>query len=157
MTVEPKILVSRSAMAEWLGISRAALEKHRGAWVMVGNRLDLAATTAGYCEALRKAAAQRSDEDQIRSLAFERSRLAKERADEMQIRNATRREGLISATDAATVWADFLRHLRFQLLTIPGRAQAAAGLTQAQAAVIEREVRAALLPTEGHSGERPRH
>lgn len=152
MTAEQKILLSRAAMAEWLGITRPALDKHRDAWRMEGDRFDAKATTAAYCAALREAAEARGGEARVVDLATERARLAKEQADERSIKNTVLREGLISAAEAAKVWAQFLVELRMRFTALPEAARRAAGLTEAQVRVVEREVLAALDGPEVKTG-----
>lgn len=144
MTDGTKILLSRSGMAAWLGISTAALRKHGDAWVMEGDRFDARATTAAYCASLRATVEARGGEAQIFELSVERARLAKERADEMSIKNQALRNSLVSAVEAESVWAAFLDALRARFISVPDRVRAPAGLTDAQVLAVDREVRAAL-------------
>lgn len=138
------ILVSKAQAAEWLGISRQALDKRPDLIVLSGSKVDLKATVTAYCAHIRGVASGRGGEEQVLDLTKERARLAKEQADEKEIKNAVLRGDLLPARDVEATWADFLRGLRSRMLALPSRAQVSAGLTQAQTLAVDRELRLAL-------------
>lgn len=79
------------------------------------------------------------------SLNDERSRLAKEQADAVAMRNEQLRRELVKASDVEREWASILRKLRSSLLAVPSRTrQLLAHLTPHDVAVFDAEIRRAL-------------
>ena len=85
------MLVSKTEAAEWLGITRQALEKRPDLIIMSGSKVDLKPTILAYCAHVRGIASGRGGEEQVLDLTKERARLAKEQADEKEIKNAVLR------------------------------------------------------------------
>lgn len=103
---------------------------------------DLSETVGRYTEHLRGVASGRGGEEQALTLTGERARLARAQADAQELKNATLRGELVSASEVERAWADILRGLRSQLLAMPSRLRADLGhLTAADVAAIDRQMR----------------
>jgi phage terminase Nu1 subunit (DNA packaging protein) len=101
---------------------------------------------------LRKIASGRGDEKTIASLAGERTRLAREQADAVALKNAVARGELVEAGAVEREWSDVLRGVRAAMLTMPSRVQRRLPtLTPTEVATIDAEVRD-LLCEVGNSG-----
>lgn len=142
----PTVLIgNKTEMAAWLGVSARALDKHEDLMIRDGRGYDIKATVVAYCAHMRGIASGRGGEEQVLDLTKERARLAKEQADEKEIKNAILRGELLQAGEVEVTWSDFLRGLRSRLLALPARVQVAAGLTQVQTLAVDRELRTALF------------
>jgi phage terminase Nu1 subunit (DNA packaging protein) len=131
-------------VGEFLGIatrSVAELAKNGIAVKLSPNRYDLRATVSRYCDDLRK---------QIKAsggptAAGERAKLAAAQAEYVSLKNAKARGELLPTVDVERRWTAILGGVRATLMTIPARVGAKLpGLSQADVAVIEAEVRATL-------------
>jgi phage terminase Nu1 subunit (DNA packaging protein) len=143
------LIVNKGQMADWLGVSPRALDKHEELLVRADGGYDVKATVIAYCAHLRGIASGRGGEEQVLDLTSQRARLAKEQADEKELKNAVLRGELLPAAQVEATWSDFLRGLRSRLLALPARAQVAGGLTQAQTLAVDAELRAALTELGG--------
>jgi terminase small subunit / prophage DNA-packing protein len=144
---------SKREMAEWLGVSERALDKHEAVLVRVDGKYDVKASVIAYCAHLRGIASGRGGEAQVLDLTKERARLAKEQADEKELKNAVLRGDLLPAAEVEATWSDFLRGLRSRMLALPSRAQVTAGLTQAQTLAVDKELRLALAEAGGDADD----
>jgi len=98
-----------------------------------------------YCHHLREMAAARGHHAPGNSLTAERVREAKERADNLALRNGQIRRELVAAAEVAREWSEILRMLRSRMLALPGRVQQRLGnLTPHDVATLDREIRDAL-------------
>ena len=114
-------------LCDLLGISPAMLSelKKRGIAIHYGkDAYDLAETVRAYVTHLRGTASGRGGEEHVTSLTAERSRLAKEQADAMAIKNAKLRGELVEAEQVERAWSDTLRQVRARLMAIPSRLRA---------------------------------
>lgn len=124
-------------LCDLLGISPAMLSelKKRGIAVHYGkDAYDLAQTVNAYVAHLRGTASGRGGEEHVTSLTAERSRLAKEQADAVALKNQKLRAELVEARDVERAWSDILRQLRARLMAIPARIRA--DLPQIEASAI---------------------
>jgi phage terminase Nu1 subunit (DNA packaging protein) len=104
------------------------------------------ASVRAYVTHLRAEAAARGSD----ALAAERAREARERADGLALRNAAARGELVPVAEVERTWTGILRDVRARMLAVPGRvATQVAGLTAADVAVLELEVREALAEAGG--------
>lgn len=75
----------------------------------------------------------------------ENDRLARERADNMALRNAALRRDLVPAVEVEQRWSEILRRVRSKLLAVPSRVhQSSPHFTMQDVAAIDTELRAAL-------------
>lgn len=144
--------VSSRVLAEWLGISTQAVNKHAREGVLRRNeagRYDLKANVRAYCRHVREVAAGRGGAEQL-NLTAERARLAREQADSYELKNAVTRGELVDVAEAERAWSDTLRTIRSCMLAVPSRVRQRLGhLTIADIEVIDREVRDALMEASG--------
>ncbi|MGR3464074.1 DNA packaging protein [Limimaricola sp.] len=143
-----EINVSGRDLAAVLGISdRAVRELHERGLVVkeARGRYALLASVTAYTEHLRGVASGRGDEALVYDLTRERARLAKEQADERELRNASLRGDLVSAEDVKREWANVIRTVRSKILAVPSRVrQSLAHLTPHDVEAIDTELRRAL-------------
>ncbi len=135
-------------LCDLLALSPAALSdlKKRGIAIHIGrDAYDMAETVRRYVEHLRGTASGRGGEEQITSLTAERSRLAKEQADAMALKNAALRGYLVSAAEVERTWGDLLRQVRARILAVPGRLRLSQHLPPEIFVEIDRELRDALM------------
>lgn len=155
MTEEPSIasdVVSSRVLADWLGISPQAVNKHAREGVIRRNddgAFDLRASVLAYCRHVREVAAGRGGDEQP-NLTAERARLAKVQADSYELKNAVTRGELVEVAEAERAWSDTLRTVRSCMLAIPSRVRQRLGhLTVADVEAIDFEVRNALTEAAG--------
>lgn len=140
--------LSAKQLGAMLGISaRMVTNLHdKGIVVKAGrSRYRVAESVHNYCAHLRATAAGRGGATAVDALATERTRLAREQADQTALKNAALRKELVSAADVEREWSEVLRRVRSGCLAIPARVrQALPHLTVHDAQVIDGELRAAL-------------
>lgn len=113
-------------------------------------RYPLQASAQAYCAHLREVAAGRGGEAATASLAAERTRLAKERADEQGMKNQRLREELVLSADVEREWTAILADVRAAVLALPTRIhQRCPHLTRPDVREIDMEVRATLEALSG--------
>lgn len=113
---------------------------------------DLAASIQGFIRYKVEQAEAGGRRAGTSTLAAEREREIRERADNMALRNAQLRSELVPVTDVEARWSDILRGVRSRMLAVPGRCQQRLGhLTAHDVDTIDREVRDALTEA-GHDG-----
>lgn len=143
-------------LCDLLGVSPAMLTelKNRGIAKHLGrDAWDMAATVRAYCAHLRGTASGRGGEEEVANLTAERARLAREQADAQALKNAVLRRELVPVAEVAREWGDVLRGIRARILAVPSRVRSALPhLTAADAAVLDREARAALAELAGDKG-----
>ncbi len=146
-------VVGQSTLAKLFGISERAVRDlakdgtiqrtGRGAYI-------LTASVQAYCARLRDTAAGRGGESSTNTLTAERARLAREQAEGQAMKNAALRRDLVPAADVQREWTDILRTVRAGLMAVPNRVQQnLSHLSAHDVAVIDREVRAALVEVAG--------
>lgn len=143
--------VSSRVLADWLGISVQAVNKHARDGVLrkSNSRYDLKASVTAYCHHIREVAAGRGGSEQL-NLTAERARLAREQADQYALRNAVTRGELVEVAEAERAWSDTLRTVRSCMLAVPSRVRQRLGhLTVADIEAIDFEVRNALTEAAG--------
>lgn len=137
--------IGAEALADLFGISRRAIEQLATRGVLrktAPGKFALRASVRDYTAHLRAQAAARSGS---KSLTAERTRLAREQADKLELANQAARRELVPAREVEAVWATILRDVRAAMLALPGRLQQRLGhLTAHDVAQIDREVRDAL-------------
>lgn len=145
--IEQKAVNARK-LGDVLGISERAVWDlaDRGIIERAGRgRYDLFTGIHAYCGHLRSVAAGRGGEAASYDLTRERARLAKEQADERELRNATLRGELVEAEAVKREWADVLRSVRSRVLSVPSRVrQSLPHLTGHDVERIDSELRRAL-------------
>lgn len=142
---------SSRVLAEWLGISVQAVNKHARDGVLhkSNSRYDLKASVLAYCRHIREVAAGRGGDEQP-NLTAERARLAKVQADSYELKNALTRGELVEVAEAEREWSDTLRTVRSCMLAVPSRVRQRLGhLTIADIEAIDFEVRNALTEAAG--------
>lgn len=116
-------------------------------------RYDKDNSTKNYVRHLRETAAGRGGKSHVESLAEERARLAREQADGMALKNALLRAETLDRREVEAAWSGILGSVRSGMLAVTPRVQQQVpGLTAADAAVIDREIREALKGL-GESGD----
>lgn len=101
-------------------------------------------TVTRYTAHLRETAASRGGVATA-GLTDARERMAREKADQIALRNAEMRRELLPAAEVEEMWLGITRRLRSRMLAVPSRCQQLLPhLTQTDAAAIDREVRDAL-------------
>lgn len=145
----PTHTVGGKDLCELFDISPAALTdlKKRGLAVhLAHDTYDLTATVTAYVSHLRSIAAGWGTTDQAAQLTTERAREAKERADNMAIKNAKLRDELVSAGDVERKWSDTLRQVRARIMAVPSRLRSdLPGLDREAVDAMDRALRAALM------------
>ncbi len=140
--------VTVDVLAAWLGVTDRTVRDlaARGVVVKAGRgAYRLEASIRAYCGHLREIAAARGEHAPGVGLASERAREARERADNLALRNQQLRRELVPAADVERAWIETLRLVRSRMLAIPSRAQQhLPHLTAHDVATIDREVRDAL-------------
>ena len=148
LPAEGAVSVTAEFLATRLRLTERAIRDlaTRGVVVKLGHgTYDLWASIGTYAEHMREAAAARGGHAAGSQLTVERTREAKERADNLALRNAQLTGEMVSVAAVERGWADILRGLRGRLLAVPGRCQQRLGhLTAHDVATIDREVRDAL-------------
>ncbi|KFI28171.1 DNA packaging protein [Paenirhodobacter enshiensis] len=135
-------------LCELLDISPAALTdlKKRGIAVHLAHDCyDMRATVRAYTAHLRSTAARWGGEEQTESLTAARARLAREKADEAERRNAVARAELVAASDVLRGWTEILRQVRSRILAVPSRIRSTLPhLDATEIEALDRELRTAL-------------
>lgn len=144
--------VPTRVLAEWLGITVQAVNKHARDGVLQKSNsgtFELQASVLAYCAHIREVAAGRGGSEQL-NLTAERARLAREQADTYELRNAVTRGELVEVAEAERAWSDTLRTVRSCMLAVPSRVRQRLGhLTAADVEAIDFEVRNALTEAAG--------
>ena len=139
---------STDELARLLGISdRQVRELATEGTIIRTSRgqFDLMASVHRYAARLREAASGRGGETVQISLATERARLAREKADAESMKNARSRGDLLDAKLVERTWAEILRDVRSRMLAVPNRLQQrVAHLTASDTQEIDAEIREAL-------------
>lgn len=142
----PNEPVTQEVMADLLDVDPRTVRElvERGLVFRVGRgRYDMRLSVRAYVGHMRAMAAGRGSNSA--GLTAERAREARERADHMALKNATMRGELVEADAVEDEWRAGLTDIRARLLAVPGRFFAQMpGLTPADRALLEREVREAL-------------
>jgi len=103
---------------------------------------DLAEVVPAYTEHLREKAAARGGA----GLTDERARIAKERADQLEMQNQRARGELIPADQVEARWVEIAGRVRAAMMAVPSRfRQAAPHLSAADVVALDREIRDALM------------
>lgn len=140
--------VSARQLGEVLGLNERTVRElvDRGIVTRTSRgRYDLFGSVLAYVEHLRSVAAGRGGEAASYDLTRERARLAKEQADERELRNATLRGELVEAEAVRREWSDVLRGVRSRILSVPSRVrQSLPHLTAHDVERIDGELRRAL-------------
>jgi phage terminase Nu1 subunit (DNA packaging protein) len=136
-----ELTMSASELAGLLNVSDRTVRDLAAKAVLVRTatgRYALHASVQGYIGHVRAEAAASTG---TATLAAQRAREAKERADRLALQNATARRELIPAAEVEAAWTTILRDVRARMLAVPSRLTQLAGIT---ADDVEREIRAAL-------------
>lgn len=145
----PPTLISESDLAERWGVSTRQVRKLVQEGVLRkpdGKRFDFTEATRAYIARLIEQASRRAANDP--ELRDEKLRLAREQADQLELKNAAARGELVSASAVKAKWADVLRDVRAGMLAVPSRiAQRLSHLTPTDLDHIDREIRDALQET----------
>lgn len=140
--------VGARQLGEVLGLNERTVRElvSRGIVAKNGrNRYDLFPSVLAYVEHLRTVAAGRGGEAASYDLTRERARLAKEQADERELKNAILRGELVEAEAVKREWSDILRGVRSRVLSVPSRVrQSLPHLTGHDVERIDSELRRAL-------------
>jgi len=140
--------VSGVALAALLGVDERTVRDlaSRGLVVKAGRgAYRVADSVRTYCHHLREMAAARGQHASTNNLTAERVREARERADNLALRNGQLRGELVPAVDVEREWTEVLRLLRSRILALPARVQQRVGsLTAHDVAALDREIRDAL-------------
>lgn len=143
-----EIELSAKELGAMLGVSaRMVLNLfERGIVLKAGRgRYSVAESVKNYCEHLRATASGRGGEDGVQNLTAERTRLAREQAEQVALKNAAFRKELVPASEVEREWAEVLRKVRAGCLAVPSRArQVLPHLTGHDVQVIDTEIRAVL-------------
>ena len=139
---------STDELAQLLGISdRQVRELAKDGTIVRTSRgqFDLLASVQQYAARLRDSASGRGGEAVQTTLATERARLAREKADSESMKNARSRGDLLDAKEVERSWAEILRDVRSRMLAVPNRLQQRlAHLTASDTHEIDIEIREAL-------------
>lgn len=148
--------ITRGKLAALIGVSErqvTELAKQKIVVRAARGKYQTEASVAAYCEHLRGTAAGRGGKSHVESLAEERARLAREQADGMALKNALLRAETLDRREVEAAWSGILGSVRSGMLAVTPRVQQQVpGLTAADAAVIDREIREALKGL-GESGD----
>lgn len=144
-------IADESQMARLLGVTanRVRTLQRDGLLAKAGpGRWDVRASLGLYLERLRTIAARAGapaagggDSDQLRA---EKLRLTRAQADGQELKNRTAAGELVPIADVRIEWVTAATDLRAQILAIPARVAARAGLSRDAAATLEQEIRLAL-------------
>lgn len=143
-----EIELSAKDLGTMIGVSaRMVLNLHERGIVVKASRgrYRVAESVKNYCAHLRATAAGRGGEDEAKTLTAERTRLAREQADQTALKNAALRRDLVPAAEVEREWSEVLRRVRSGCMAIPSRIrQSLAHLTVYDVQTIDAEVRAVL-------------
>lgn len=143
-----EIEVSAKDLASIIGVKDRTIRDFadRGLVIRAGRgRYRLVESVRAYCDHLRATASGRGGEQGVDTLVSERTRLARESADQMAMKNAASRRELVPAAEVEREWSEVIRRVRSGCLAIPSRVrQALAHLTAFDVQAIDAEVRAVL-------------
>lgn len=147
--------VEAAVLARLFGVTTRTIRSlaQQGAVVRAGRgSFDFAASVKRYVEHLRETAKGRGDQKTVAALASQRTRLAREQADGVALKNAQLRGELVEASAVEREWSEVLRGVRAAMLTVPSRVQRRLPtLSLTEVATIDAEVRD-LLSEVGYSG-----
>lgn len=143
-----EIDVSAKDLADIIGVKDRTIRDFadRGLVIRGGRgRYRLIESVRTYCEHIRATASGRGGEDEAKTLTAERTRLAREQADQTALKNAALRRDLVPAAEVEREWSEVLRRVRSGCMAIPSRIrQHLAHLTAYDVQAIDAEVRAVL-------------
>lgn len=88
-----------------------------------------------------------------RPIADHRQKLVLAQAELAQIKAAKMRGELVPAADVRATWASIVADARQRLLAVPSRIAGKAGLSREAVALVDREIRAALLALATQEGD----
>lgn len=134
--------VSEAELADTLGLSTRSIRE-----LVTRNVIRKAAPgryvqrdcVRAYCANLREGAAARSGSA---TLTAERTRVAREQGDALELKNAVSRREMLPARDVERSWSATLRAVRAAMLSVPARIQQRLPKLSAQeVATIDREIR----------------
>lgn len=140
--------VDAHVLARLFGVTQRTITSlaQQGAVVRAGRgSFDFAASIKKYVEHLRETATGRGDSKTVAALSSQRTRLAREQADAVALKNAALRGELVEAAAVEREWSEALRGLRAAMLAVASRVQRRIPtLTTVDVAAIDREIREAL-------------
>ncbi|PZU85023.1 MAG: DNA packaging protein [Shinella sp.] len=147
--------VSKSGFAKVIGVTAGRVSQMiaKGLPVETDGKIDVARgrlwisenVDVGKSIAQGQSAFAFSEDKHRHTLTAEKTRLAKEQADAVELRNAVLRRDLVKASEVEREWSGILRKVRSGILAVPSRVrQQLAHLTAHDAAVIEAEIRLVL-------------
>lgn len=144
--------VSEADLARLLGVSPRTVRDLPGRGLAVradGGGYWLQQSVSRYCQHIRDLAKGQSADG---TLAAERLRLTREKADSEALKNAKLRGELVAAVDVEREWADVLRTVRAGMLAVPSRVKAKLpALKVEDLEIVKREIHQALTVTGGVS------
>jgi terminase small subunit / prophage DNA-packing protein len=147
-------LISTEQLADLLALTvqHVGVLARQGVVKQAGRgRFHRRASIRSYCLDMRQKATGRGV---TTPLIAEKTRLAREQADKIELQNAAARGELLPATDVEASWAATLREIRAGMLALPSRLQQRLDhLTAHDVTAIDREIRD-LLTELGNAGER---
>jgi len=143
-----EIEVSAKDLAKVIGVKDRTVREFadRGLVIRTSRgRYRLIESVRTYCDHIRTTASGRGGEDEAKTLTSERTRLAREQADQTALKNAALRRELVPAAEVEREWSEVLRRVRSGCVAIPSRIrQSMAHLTAHDVQVIDAEVRTVL-------------
>jgi phage terminase Nu1 subunit (DNA packaging protein) len=119
-----EIEVSARDLAKIIGVKERTVRDFadRGLVIRAGRgRYRLVESVRTYCEHIRATASGRGGEDEAKTLTAERTRLAREQAEQVALKNAALRRDLVPAADVERTWTAMIRQARSALLAVPSR------------------------------------
>ena len=137
-------LVSQSVLADLFGVTPPRINQlvNEGVIAKDGRQYSLRECTRAYCAHLR---ARHPGISSPGAVSDERARLLAAQADGHELKNAATRGELIDARQVEAEWSNTLRSLRAAMIAVPSRVrQRLPGLSPAEVATIDAEIRAAL-------------
>nr|WP_255720623.1 terminase small subunit [Acuticoccus kalidii] len=140
--------VSARVLANLFGVSPQTIQAYaaRGVIVRQGRgSYPLAENVQRYTRHLRDAASGRGADEATSSLTDERTRLARERADEAALKNAKLRREMLPREEVLARWSTILRNVSARMRAVPSRVRAQRPhLTREDVDLIDEEIRLAL-------------
>lgn len=114
---------------------------------------NLAESVGNYADHMRMVAAGRGGEDGALDLATERARLAKQQADNVELKNASLRNELVAVSAVEAEWSEIVRAARVRMLSVVGRLrQLRPHWSAADFDALDREIREALTELSNGTG-----
>ncbi len=136
---------TKAEIADWLGVSPRAIDKHLDAVVRDGTGFDVKASVRAIYAKSQAVAAGRGGAEAVADLTLERARLAHHQANLAEVKHQMQQGELVRAEDVERVWADHIRKVRSAILAVASRlGQVLGHLGPMELRVIDRELRDAL-------------